>query len=193
MNAFYRTRTLYHKLLKHIVNRITPNQDKTLVIIDMQSGFMNKDEYDIVPAICTLIRHAKYNNWGIVVVEFGGHGETDKKICELLIGYSHYKTVYKEYCDGSSEVLEVINLLPRWSLDIVICGIYGPECVAATVDGLLSNSIVSEVDVVEDAVYPAYCPYVRRDEDEENDYQLQAGQVNVEDVVGSRLEGSVVG
>lgn len=183
MHAFERARTLAHKRLGHHLNRTTSNQDRTLVIIDMQSKFMNIDENSIVPAICTLVRHAKENNWGIIVVEFYDMGNTDERISELLAEYPYCQTVYKNEMDGSKEILEAINCSPNLSSDIVVCGIYGPECVSATVDGLLMNSTLSEVDVVEDAVCPAYCPYGSIDNSREDDYQLRARQVKVTDIV----------
>jgi len=186
MNAFDRARFLATEQIRRMAGRVKSNRDRTLVIVDMQSGFMGTsgNEHDVVAPICTLIRHAQSHNWGIIVVEFDDQGDTDDQILDALTGYEYWTTVTKDDMDGSTEVLGAINSFPKWSTDFVVCGIYGPECVAATVDGILSKCLLSEVDVVEDAVYPDYCPYSPVDESDEDDYLLRAREVSLHDVVG---------
>jgi len=147
MNAFQRARNLAYE------------PEKTLVIIDMQSGFIDCGEESIVPNICSLIRHAKHHKWAIVVVEFNGNGKTIATIHESLVGYPHWTTVQKGDRDGGKEVIDCLETNPGWSMDLLVCGIYGPECVAETVCGLFENSDLVEVAVVLDAVYPGYVPY----------------------------------
>lgn len=188
-----RARQLSNNLPRYTKTNIPINLDKTLVIIDMQTGFVGHEEKDIIPAICTLIRHAKESNWGIIVVEFESNGDTEKEITDMLINYPHFITVHKEECDGSLDIFEALSDLPQWSQDFLVCGLYGPECVAETVDGLLYESKLSEVTVVEDAVWPDYCHLTREDCDTEreflglerceDDHQLIASLISVEEVV----------
>lgn len=184
MNAFQRARVLAHqKLRAFIADEQTPRTwqpEKTLVIIDMQSGFMDEDEYDIVPAICRLIRHAKHNEWPIIVVEFSDNGDTNSDILAAIYNYPHFVTVMKGQCDGGRDVIECIENHPAWSLNILICGIYGPECVANTVCGLFEASDLVEVDVVTDAICPDYISCT----EEKSDGMSQEKEVETEDVIG---------
>lgn len=160
--------------------------DKTLVIIDMQSEFLGVCQWyqptcclidDIVPTICSLVRHAKNNGWAIIVVEFRDHGETDRAIHNSLVGYSHWATVYKKGMDGGKQVVDCINKHPSWPLNILVCGLYGPQCVASTVSGMLDFSALIEIDVVTDAVYPDYRSYNTKEKQRER-------EITVDDVVG---------
>lgn len=181
MNAFMRARKIANNISGRISTDTPLNLDKTLVIVDMQSGFMNIDEHDILPAICSLVRHAIRSEWGIFVVEFNGHGTTHPDILKLLTGYPHWVTVQKGDCDGSEVIIETMD--SQWSLDFLVCGIYGPECVAATVDGLLNESNLVEVSVVEDAIYPSYCPYSSTNVEQDDDYRCEPTRTYVKDVI----------
>ena len=133
--------------------------EKTLVIIDMQELFINGVEEEIIPNIIAMVRHAIAKKWAIIVVEYSGSGETDQEITQAIEGYPHQDTVTKYGCDGGREVIECITSHPAWSTNLLVCGIYGPNCVAATVTGLFESSDVVEVDVVSDAVCPPYESY----------------------------------
>lgn len=175
MNAFQRARNLSRARLKDFILRKTSHKpEQTLVIIDMQSGFMNDGEQDIVPAICDLIRHAKQNEWAIIVVEFHGYGETDEEISNMLVDYPHCTTVQKGSCNGGKEIIDCINEHPSWSLNLLVCGVYGPDCVAATVSGIFDTSDLAEVDVVTDATCPKYESY---QDDEEREREVTVNEV----------------
>lgn len=177
MNAFQRARDRSHA------------PGKTLVIIDMQSGFMGEDEEvgDIVPIICSLIYHAKQNEWAIIVVEFEGNGKTDEAILESLVGYPHWTTLYKVRCDGGIQVVRCINEHPTWSLNTLVCGIYGPQCVADTIRGMFDASNLVEVAVVADAVYPDYRSCTKK-----LDHGVfQEAEVQTVDVVGCNSPVSI--
>lgn len=179
MKVFQRARNLAHARLKDCLSRKVPHApEKTLVIIDMQNYFMCEEEREIVPAICSLILHAKQNEWAIIVVEFRDYGETVETIQGCLSGYPHWTTVYKTDCDGGNQVIKCIQDHPTWSMDLLVCGIYGPGCVAATVYGLFDSSNLVEVSVVLDAIAP--------------DYHSCSGEQEIEthteDIFGSRQE-----
>lgn len=132
---------------------------QTLIIIDMQVEFMacgRGDEYEIIPAIVTLIRYAKENKWPVIVVEYIGYERTDDLILEALCGYPHQETVFKDENDGGLEVMNCLDEHPAWPLNLLVCGICGNECVAETVSGLFEASSLIEVDVITDAIIPDY-------------------------------------
>lgn len=184
MNAFQRAKALAHQRLRAFTaDEQTPRTwqpEKTLVIIDMQSGFMDEDEYDIVPAICRLIRHAKHNKWAIIVVEFSYNGNTNCDVVETIGDYPHFVTVMKKQCNGGREVINCLNSHPAWSLNLLVCGVYGPECVAETVCGIFDASDLVGVDVVTDAVYPNYISCT----EELSDGTTQEREVETDDVIG---------
>jgi nicotinamidase-related amidase len=158
MNAF--ARAARHKaMLRLHEHQIEFSPDRTLVIIDMQKNFLGGCEMEIVPNVIALVKHAMAKGWAIIVVEYVGSGATDKEITEALGEYPHQETVVKDGCDGSREILECIASEPAWSLNLLVCGVYGPDCVAATVSGLFDNSSLVEVDVVTDAISPSYKSY----------------------------------
>lgn len=178
MNAFQRAKQIILDTTQPRSSVVDQDTEKTLVIIDMQDDFMDENEFIIVPAICELICHAKRNNWGIIVVEYHGYGETHEQICHSLFGYQKCRTVYKGDCDGSYEILSLINNCPGWSQNLLICGIYGPECVAQTVEGLLLDKNHGEIDVVMDAIFPDYLPYDTQEE--------VAGQTKVSQIINCK-------
>lgn len=112
------------------------------------------------------MRHAKKNNWTIILVEFAGYGDTDEAINKEIGNYPHVATVTKHDADGGKDIIKYIQDNPQWSLNLVICGIYGDCCVSDTVYGLFDNSDIVEVDVVADAIVPEYMPGTELDEND---------------------------
>lgn len=142
-----------------------PCLDRTLVIVDMQDDFIRRNhEQKLVPIICRLITHAKQQKWAVILVEYYGFGNTNKDIREAVKNYPHIKTVIKKEWDGGKEVVDCINRHPSWSLNLLICGIYGNQCVSYTVAGLFDASDLVEVDIITDAVSPSYCSSSEKDE-----------------------------
>lgn len=181
-NAFDRTRHSTQKLVEALSSIELPIQfEKTLIIIDMQTEFMNHygDEESIVPAICSLIECARRHEWPIIVLEYEMNGITIEKIRNSLEGYHLQKTVYKIRNDGGQEVLECMDNHPAWPLNLLVCGIYGNACVPSTVAGLFGNSDAVEIDVVTDAIYEEYISTTNRDG---NGYQVEC-EILTEDVL----------
>jgi len=67
-------------MLRFREHQIEFEPQKTLVIIDMQKGFINEDVPKIIPNIITLIEHAMSQKWAIIVVEYAGSGATYEEI-----------------------------------------------------------------------------------------------------------------
>lgn len=135
---------------------------KTLVIIDMQQYYFDKNEeiYNIVPVVSALIRHAIQNKWPIIFVEGREQDTTIEEITNIVDDYPHKTTVIKADWNGGAEVMECLNEHPSWPLNLLVCGIYGDYCVSATVNGLFVESDLVEIDVVTDAVYASGEGYV---------------------------------
>ena len=186
MHAFERARSLAHQRLEraHINDGYQPRaQDKTLVIIDMQNGFLeagDPDCYDIIPNICRTIQHAMINGWGIIIVEYTNNGQTDNDILEAVSGYNRLQFVSKDAPDGGRAILSRLKANPGLSLDLLVCGIYGDMCVAQTVSGLLSGSSLVEVSIIDDIVYPEYCAYQGDNDDIVTMITLQELGIDVE-------------
>jgi nicotinamidase-related amidase len=136
--------------------------DKTLVIVDMQECFMRDCMDNVIDNIKALIRHARDKLWPVVIVEYLAEGEEElgvseiiEEITEALRGYDNVTWVGKQDDDGGWEVNDCIQEL-RWPIDLVVCGVYANQCVAATVAGYLDAMPDAQVDVVDDAVWPHY-------------------------------------
>ena len=190
MNIVERARHLAHKRLKALMSpkpEASPNYDRTLVIIDMQDQFL-RDCSDLVPKVCELVEFAMQNEWPIVLVELFPQTETNcttQAIIETLVGYPHQATIGKSEQNGGEEVIRCINDRKTWSLNLFVCGVYGDQCVPATVAGLFDKSDLVEVDVIADAIYP---PYRSQSELDEH-YQLRERIVTLEDIWNGECRG----
>lgn len=166
MNIFEQARYLaYERLEAWLLGTTIHRPERTLVIIDMQDYFIDKCEYSyLVPVICELIQYARQKRWAIILVEFYLCGPTNTEITVALKDYPYQATVIKANNDGGREVIKYINNRKTWSLDLLVCGVYGDECVPETVAGLFDASDLVEVDVIVDAVHPPYRSLSEKDE-----------------------------
>lgn len=168
MNIFERSRHLAYERLKGWINGAPLHRlERTLVIIDMQDHFVDTNKpllYDLVSTICKLIKHAKQEKWAIIIVEYLDTSHTNTTIVECLGDYPHQETVIKQNEDGGREIVECLNNNRTWSLNLLVCGVYGHQCVASTVAGLFEHNDLLEVDVITDAVFPKYCSSSRLNE-----------------------------
>jgi nicotinamidase-related amidase len=133
----------------------------------MQDHFLGEVlDNDLVPIVCDLIQHAKHNGWAIILLQYEHPSSTKihHDIIESVKDYPHTDTITKYGGDGGAEVLSCIKDHPSWPLDMVVCGIYGDECVSETVAGLFDLSDLAEIEIVVDAVYPGYVSMSEKDE-----------------------------
>lgn len=128
--------------------------DKTLVIVDTQTGFPGA--YEVEETVIQLVCHAMKNRWPVILVEYDTCGFTIESITDKLEGYSCCSTVVKNGGDGGPYVIDCLSQHTSWPTNLVVCGVYGDCCVSDTVSGLFENSSLVEVDVVIDAIYPEY-------------------------------------
>jgi len=155
--------------------------EKTLVIIDMQDWFIkHQEERDLIPIICELIKQARQQRWAIILVEFYTCGPTNEIILEAVKDYPYTRTIIKSNHDGGKEIIECLGNHPAWSTDLLVCGIYGDECVPATVDGLLNNNNLVEVSVITDAIHPPYCSQPEWDGlGQQREYEIEMKEITI--------------
>lgn len=147
--------------------RIKKTFDKTLIIIDMQDHFIGHSERKLIPIICELIDYAKNNEYSIILVEFKNHGPTTNEIMVAIGQYKHYEIVIKKEEDGGPEVSRCLERNTNWSLNTIVCGIFGDACVPQTVSGMFENSPLIEIDIIADAIDPTYLSFCREKTDDE--------------------------
>lgn len=126
----------------------------TLLIIDLQESF-NPDP-DVIKNTFKHITQAVLNNWGVVVLEYEGHGLTHPHIRKALRSYPFAHTATKNDDGGANEFLEVAikNQLP---LDeIYVAGVNRGYCVLETVKSLIAQKY--RVKVIEEATWSSHEP-----------------------------------
>jgi len=145
--------------------------EKTLVIVDMQNYFLRGSDYGdlsyMIPTFTELILHAMKNQWGIILLEFSSCGETAKEITSILQNYDRKVVLEKEEQSGAKLILDFLISNGWWPTDLIVCGLYGDECVYRTVNDLLGLSDSIKISIIDDMVYPPY-PYGCDDPPEES-------------------------
>jgi nicotinamidase-related amidase len=125
---------------------------KTLVIVDMQPGFIGVSEKPIIPNVIKSVQYAIRQGWPIVVVEFEGYGETEVDVMAEVLKSPQYEIVTKHQCSGGEEVSEACHKR-GWPNNFVVCGVYGDQCVSDTIATLVDIH-GTVVDIIKNAVYP---------------------------------------
>ncbi|KKN01193.1 hypothetical protein LCGC14_1130340 [marine sediment metagenome] len=136
---------------------------KTLVVIDLQKGLLAPSLLanptgiaSLVKNIADLMREFKYRQWPIVMVEFVQYDTPIiPELLDIVKDYKCWQLVKKGGVDGSDAILSQLRRW-EWPLNFCICGIYGSECVAETVNGLIVKEPKARVEIMVDAVYPEY-------------------------------------
>lgn len=120
----------------------------SLVIVDMQHGFVASRKKPVIRACEAAIAKAIQDEAAIIFVEFLGYGASRKTLRELTDNYYKTFVVRKGTDDGSREVSKVIkdNKLP--SKIVKVCGVNTDFCVKATVRGLTSKMPRSTLEVL---------------------------------------------
>jgi hypothetical protein len=134
--------------------------DTTLVIVDMQTRFLNECKAGAQPspvaAVVRQIKLAMAMHWSIVVLEMQGRwGKRIAQIVELLEGnngtYPKYARALKNTASGASEVLGVCHERAFGLGLFRLTGVYLDGCVMATARGLLDQDPVAELRLIEEA------------------------------------------
>ena len=146
---------------------------KTLVIIDMQETYIGDDNDWLVPNVIDLIHEFGQKQWPIILVEFEhACSETDAEIMSALWEYDRLvRYVEKNRVSGAAEVLYELRKT-QWPKDLVVCGVYGNECVAATAEELVKLEPKINVEIRRDCVWPAFAYYYGLDDEQVERLQL---------------------
>lgn len=127
---------------------------RTLVIIDMQSGFHTANAHRTISNVIKQVKRAKKFKENILVVEYLPHVNyeaTRPEIMRSIGSYPHIK-VYKYRDDGSQPILEACKY-HSYPTDIFrVCGVNTNACILDTLKGLFRRNKTSKLEVV-----PAAC------------------------------------
>jgi len=132
---------------------------KTLILIDFQSyyllGVPEEKRKELIENVTKISRVFMVNNWPIIVVYFDSSYNDNYIIQEMedILKYENAIFVTKHRCDGSEQILDQIDL-HKWPLNVVVCGVYGNECVQETVNGLAERDRKIQINVLEDCIWP---------------------------------------
>lgn len=125
----------------------------TLVVVDMQDGFVAARGKKVQDQTKRAIKNAMKDRASIIFVEFAGQGPTYPCLTQLTKTYDKVHTVVKQGWDGSRESMEVIKKFKLSSKRFKVCGVYTECCVDATVQGLASAIPTSKIKVLEKACW----------------------------------------
>lgn len=126
----------------------------TLVVVDMQTGFLGDSDQWVIQNVEQQIVHAVQHGWRILVLEFEDYGETHPDLKRHLVGYPRAHILTKGVRDGSPQMVaeEVRQQVTTWHY--VVCGAYADQCVAATAERLAIARPCAWVEVVTYACKP---------------------------------------
>jgi len=132
---------------------------KTLILIDFQSyylsGMPEEKRKELIENVTKISRVFMANNWPIIVVYFDSSFEDNYLIEEMLniLEYKKSVLVTKNRCDGSEQILDQIDF-HNWPLNVVVCGVFGNECVSETVNGLAERDRKISITILKDCIWP---------------------------------------
>lgn len=128
----------------------------TLCIVDMQTGFLDSKTRDTVKATVELVRKAKKNREGIVVLQYAGEGQTHSSIRKALKGYRKVRFERKWEDDGSIEFLHACRKGRFSTRKVLVCGVNVHYCVIDTIRGIKRQRPRTQIVVVRKATNDHY-------------------------------------
>jgi len=141
----------------------------SLVIIDMQRGFLAARQPSLKEPILREIALARKYNRQIVVAHFAGYGRTNDYILKALKGYTNKVFVRKTTDDGSDEVVKVLQ-----NNNVRICGVQSSVCVFETAYSLKNYYHINNTPINVFLVKDACGDYIKKNarQTKGNDYTL---------------------
>lgn len=133
----------------------------TLICVDLQTYYMSQVPEEqsriVIENTVRISRVFMANGWPIIVVMYEGvfddcGNDTIEEMQDIL-SYRNAVLVKKRRPDGSEQILDQIDC-HKWPLNVVVCGVFGDECVQETVNGLLERDRRIEVSVLKDCIWP---------------------------------------
>ena len=127
-----------------------------LVIIDMQTGFMETGKNALV-GVKEEVKRAKRRQDPIILVEFEHWGPTHQDIMKLLDGYPHVTKCFKWTDDGANELLDHADAHMIDLSKVRFCGVNRCYCVGSTIRSFVRKmenlSTPPEVQIAIDATW----------------------------------------
>lgn len=135
----------------------SPPPDGTLVVIDVQTGYLDAAEAIRYPVRLEILRAMK-QGWGIVFVQMNKMGKTLPELLREVTSRKYtryYAPVTKELADGSAQVIAACERLGYSKRLIRVCGLRSNICVQDTVEGLSKKLPDARIEVKQTACFPA--------------------------------------
>ena len=121
----------------------------TLVIIDVQEGYLAAENETLLDNILKEIKTARENDAAILFVNMDHIGRNIGCIWDAAYDYTYFAQVIKRDNDGSDAIIRAFSkhkFLNKTNLRV--CGIYTHLCVTETVNGLTKKLPKSNVEVL---------------------------------------------
>jgi hypothetical protein len=137
-----------------------PMSNAILVITDMQEGFREAAEPQLLREVIRLIDIAMAENRPLAILEWEGWGATLPAVRERLAGYGNAFTVLKQSDGGAESLLAKCACLGLRTTGVkyIVCGVSINACVRKTVAGLAFAEGRPSVDVITEACGDHYAP-----------------------------------
>jgi len=120
----------------------------TLCIVDMQPRDFPAADARTRKEVVKLVKEAKRNGAGIVVLEYSNSSPTSATILNTLKGYRRKVICKKNHNDGSKEFIKACERHRFNKSHIRVCGVYTEYCVQETTEGLHERLPGSTIEVV---------------------------------------------
>ena len=114
--------------------------DYTLIVMDMQQGFVAADDPVTINACAKEIQLAIENNNPIIIVEYKYNGPTHPQLTKLVKDYPFISFIKKRDDDGTEDILNFFYRCKIQPERIRMIGVNTDACVLATLYGLYTAS-----------------------------------------------------
>lgn len=127
----------------------------SLVVVDMQACFTASQGSSVIAGVAREIIFARQKKNPILFVEYADLYDvahpTLEGLTALVKGYPHKARVFKHTDDGSTEVLKALRRRNFNMRRLRVCGVNTDCCVWSTVEGILSKTTNTKVEVAKGA------------------------------------------
>lgn len=138
------------------------NSGLAVVLVDMQEEFVkrstaeqSKEYQELVQHQMKLLEWAIASNIPIIIYEYNNMGATDYRLMNIVKDHE-YIQLFKFSDNAFNSIttfVDTFDYLRKWDVDtIIIAGVNGGACIAATVSGAIRNNlnVISSKDIVAD-------------------------------------------
>ena len=136
-----------------------------LIVIDVQDRFINDLDFEkplLVAQVVKAVRKARKENRHIFLVQYRGHGPTNRSVKKAVANYDKVHIVTKYADNGGLEVWDALQSKKVRHKTLTVCGVNLGACVASTVNDLVYRGykcrLVKEATV---NTWDAYAPMAK--------------------------------